>query len=123
MSARLWGALDRLPPWARRSLMIAVPLVLLAVLVAAFVLAPTGAGDHSERASATARLLPPSPTTATEAHARPALPAAKTVRAQQRRRLAGARAVEGGRVRRIVRPCGGRSASSHLRRRRAAPRG
>ncbi len=99
MSARLWGALDRLPPWARRSLMIAVPLVLLAVLVAAFVLAPTGAGDHSERASATARLLPPSPTTATEAHARPALPAAKTVRAQ---------------VRRIVRPCGGRSASSHL---------
>ena len=78
MSARLLGALDRLPPWARRSLMIAVPLVLLAVLVAGFALAPRGAGDHSERASAAGRLLPPSPTTATEAHTRPALPAAKT---------------------------------------------
>lgn len=78
MSARLLGALDRLPPWARRSLMIAVPLVLLAVLVAGFALAPTGAGEHSERASAAGPLLPPSPTTATEAHARLALPAAKT---------------------------------------------
>ena len=78
MSARLLGALDRLPPWARRSLMIAVPLVLLAVLVAGFALAPTEAGDHSERAGAAGRLLPPSPTTATEAHTRPALPAAKT---------------------------------------------
>ena len=45
MSARLLGALDRLPPWARRALMIAVPLLLLAVLVAAFALAPTEAGE------------------------------------------------------------------------------
>jgi len=78
LSARLLGALDRLPPWARRSLMIAVPLVLLAVLVAGFALAPTEAGEHSERASAAGRLLPPSPTIATETHTRPALPAAKT---------------------------------------------
>jgi hypothetical protein len=57
--------------------MIAVPLVLLGVLVAGFALAPTEASDRSEQASAAARVLPPSPTTATRAHARPALPAIK----------------------------------------------
>jgi hypothetical protein len=55
--------------------MIAVPLVLLGALVAGFALAPTEAGDGSEQAGAAARVLPPSPTTATRAYARPAPPA------------------------------------------------
>jgi hypothetical protein len=75
MTTRLLGALDRGPAWARRSLMIAVPLVLLGVLVAGFALAPSGGGDRSEIAGAAARVLPPSPTIAPEAHARPAQPA------------------------------------------------
>jgi hypothetical protein len=78
MSARLLGAMGRLPIWARRGLMIVFPLLLLVVLVAGFALAPTEAGDHSKQAGATVRLLPPSPTTAAQAHARPARPATKT---------------------------------------------
>ena len=78
MSARLLDAIGRLPIWARRGLMIVFPLLLLGVLVAGFALAPTEARDHSKQAGAAERLLPPSPTTATRARARPALPAAKT---------------------------------------------
>ena len=74
MSARLLGAIGRLPIWARRGLMIVFPLLLLGVLVAGFALAPTEAGDHSKQAGAAGRLLPPSPTTATRARARPAPP-------------------------------------------------
>jgi hypothetical protein len=75
---RLLGAIGRLPFWARRGLMIAFPLLLLGVLIAAFALALTEAGDHSKQADAAGRLLPPSPTTATQANARPARPATKT---------------------------------------------
>ena len=90
MSARLLAAIGRLPIWARRGLMIVFPLLLLGVLVAALALAPTEADDHSDRAGAAGRLLPPSRTTATRARARPARPATKTgessaaVRAGQR---------------------------------------
>jgi hypothetical protein len=75
MSAWLLGAIGRLPVWARRGLMIVFPLLLMGVLVAGFALAPTEAGDHSKQAGAAARLLWPSPTTATRARARPARPA------------------------------------------------
>jgi hypothetical protein len=78
MSARLLGAIGRLPIWARRGLMIVFPLLLLGMLVAGFALAPTQARDHSKHAGAARRLLPPSSTTATEASARPAHPATKT---------------------------------------------
>jgi len=78
MSARLLGAIGRLPIWGRRGLMIVFPLLLLGVLVAGFAIAPTEAGDHSKHAGATVRLVPRSPTTAARARARPALPAPKT---------------------------------------------
>jgi hypothetical protein len=78
MSARLLGALDRGPPWARRSLMIAVPLALLGALVAGFALAPTEPVHRSEPAGAAALVLPPSPRTTTQAHVRPAPPALRT---------------------------------------------
>jgi hypothetical protein len=45
------------PVWARRGLMIALPLVLLGVLVAGFALAPTPASRHVS----SIHLLPPSP--------------------------------------------------------------
>jgi hypothetical protein len=74
MSAWLLSVLERLPSWTRRWLMIALPLALLGVLVVGFALAPRWAGTHSKRAAEAGRLLPPSPTTATQAPARPAPP-------------------------------------------------
>ena len=56
MSARPRSALDRVPVWARRGLMIALPLLLLGMLVAGFALAPTPATRHASRSG----LLPPS---------------------------------------------------------------
>jgi hypothetical protein len=56
MSARPRIALDRVPAWTRRGLMIAPPLLLFAVLIAGFALAPTPATRHASRF----RLLPPS---------------------------------------------------------------
>ena len=73
MSAWLLSLLDRLPSWVRRWLMIVLPLALLGVLVAGFVLAPRRAGPHSKRAASTG-LLRSSPTTATQAPTRPAPP-------------------------------------------------
>lgn len=76
MSARLVSLLERLPSWARRGLMIALPLALLGVLVGGFALAPRGAGSHSRRAAEAGGLLPPSPTTGGAAPARRARPPA-----------------------------------------------
>ena len=56
MSARPRSALDRVPVWARRGLMIALPLVLFAVLIAGFALAPSPAIRHVSGIG----LLPPS---------------------------------------------------------------
>jgi hypothetical protein len=69
MRARLLNLLDRVPSWARPGLMIVLPLTLLGLLVIGFVLA--GTGRHSEQASVTGRLLPPTPTAATPAPAQP----------------------------------------------------
>ena len=73
MSDRLLGLPDRLPSRARRWLMAVLPLALLGALVAGFALAPRPAGTHSDRPRSIG-LLPPSPTTATDAPARPAPP-------------------------------------------------
>ena len=73
MSDRLLGLPDRLPSRARRWLMAVLPLALLGALVAGFALAPRPAGTHSNRPRSVG-LLPPSPTTATDAPARPAPP-------------------------------------------------
>jgi hypothetical protein len=56
MSARRGSGRDRVPVWARRGLMVALPLVLFGVLVAGFALAPTPASRHASRL----RLLPAS---------------------------------------------------------------
>ena len=73
MSDRLFGLPDRLPSRARRWLMAVLPLALLGALVAGFALAPRPVGTHSNRPRSIG-LLPPSPTTATDAPARPAPP-------------------------------------------------
>ena len=67
----LLRAVERLPVGARRGLMVALLLLLLAAVVTAFALAPTGAGVSSRPAGSSARLLPPFPTTATRAAGRP----------------------------------------------------
>ena len=56
MSARRGSALDRVPVWARRGLMVALPLVLFGVLIAGFAFAPTPPARHVSRIG----LLPPS---------------------------------------------------------------
>jgi len=56
MTARPRSVLDRVPVCARRSLMIALPIVLFGVLVAGFALAPTPASRHVSPI----HLLPPS---------------------------------------------------------------
>jgi len=56
MSARPRSAHDRVPVWARRGLMIALPLLLFGVLVAGFALAPTPGSRHASPI----HLLPPS---------------------------------------------------------------
>jgi len=56
MSARPRSVPDRVPVWARRGLIIALPLVLFGVLVAGFALAPTPASRHVSPI----HLLPPS---------------------------------------------------------------
>ena len=73
MSDRPSDLPDRLPSRARRWLMAVLPLALLGALVAGFALAPHPAGTHSDRPRSIG-LLPPSPTTATDAPARPAPP-------------------------------------------------
>jgi len=55
MTARPRSARDRVPVWARRGWMIALPLLLFGVLVAGFALAPTRAARHARIG-----LLPPS---------------------------------------------------------------
>ena len=66
MIERLLRALERLPAGARRGAMVALPLLLLAAVVAAFALAPNGPGVSSPRAASSVQLLPPSSTTATK---------------------------------------------------------
>ena len=65
MSARPRTVLDRVPVWARRGLMIALPLVLFGVLVAGFALAPTPPTRHASRIGliprSRARLSRPTP--------------------------------------------------------------
>jgi hypothetical protein len=56
MTARRRSVPDRVPVWARRGLMVALPLVLFGVLVAGFALAPTPRARHASRIG----LLPPS---------------------------------------------------------------
>lgn len=56
MSAWPRSALDGVPVWTRRGLMIALPLLLSGVLVAGFAFAPTPATRHARRIG----LLPPS---------------------------------------------------------------
>ena len=122
MSDRLFGLPDRLPSRARRWLMIVLPLALLGALVAGFALAPRPVGTHSNRPRSVG-LLPPSPTTATDAPARPA-PPLQTGRSQAAARPSGAPArAQSGRARPIARRFGARSASGRPRRRPAAPRG
>ena len=88
MSDRLPGLPDRLPSRARRWLMAVLPLALLGALVAGFALAPRPVGTHSTRPRSIG-LLPPSPTTATGAPARPA-PPLQTGRSQVSARASGA---------------------------------
>jgi hypothetical protein len=88
MSDRLPGLPDRLPSRARRWLMAVLPLALLGALVAGFALAPRPAGTHSNRPRSIG-LLPPSPTTASDAPARRA-PPPQTGRSQVSARASGA---------------------------------
>jgi len=60
----LLNALDRLPGWARRGMVIGLPLLLSGALVAAFALAPSGGGLPAVRSTAPAHLLPPAATNA-----------------------------------------------------------
>ena len=60
--AGLFAALDRLPAGARRALTAAIPIALVAVLVAAFVLAAHGQHHHAAR---TAAAQPPAAATPT----------------------------------------------------------
>ena len=60
MSARPRTRLGRAPVWARRGLMIALPLLLVGVLVAGFALAPNPATRHAARPTASDGVLPPS---------------------------------------------------------------
>lgn len=62
MIGRLLNALDRLPGWWQRGMVIVFPLVLFGVLVAAFALAPSGGGPPARRSTAANRLLPPAAT-------------------------------------------------------------
>jgi hypothetical protein len=73
MSDRLSGPPDRLPSRARRWLTAVLPPALLGALVAGFALAPRPVGTHPNRPRSVG-LLPPSPTTATDAPARPVPP-------------------------------------------------
>ena len=68
MIVRLVSALERLPAWSRRGLMIVCPALLLGVLLAGFALAPTGARPRAHRVVAGERLLPPAASSSTTAH-------------------------------------------------------
>ena len=59
MTAAARRALERAPILARCGLMLAVPLLLVAALVAGFALAPTPAGRPAGRPAASGGLLPP----------------------------------------------------------------
>lgn len=58
------NALNRLPGWARRGMVIVFPLLLFGVLVAAFALAPSGGGLPAGRSTAADHLLPATATSA-----------------------------------------------------------
>lgn len=73
MSVRPPDTPDRPPSPTRRWLMALLPPALLGALVAGFALAPRPAGSNSNRTRSIG-LLPPSPTTATVAPARPLPP-------------------------------------------------
>ena len=62
MISRVVRALDRLPGWWQRGMVIVFPLLLFGVLVAAFALAPSGGGRPARRSTAANRLLPPAAT-------------------------------------------------------------
>jgi hypothetical protein len=68
MIVRLISALERLPRWSRRGLMVVCPGLLLGVLLAGFVLAPTGARSGSDRVVGGDRVLPPALSSSTTAH-------------------------------------------------------
>ena len=74
MTAAARRVLDRAPIVAKRGAMIAVPLLLAGVLVAAFALAPTLAGRTAGRRTASEGILPP----ARAPGPRPPVPAAQT---------------------------------------------
>jgi hypothetical protein len=68
MMVRLIGAVERLPAWSSRGLMVVRPVLLLGVLLAGFLLARTGARSGSHRVVASGRLLPPTASSSTTAH-------------------------------------------------------
>ena len=74
MTAAARRVLDRAPIVAKRGVMLAVPLLLAGVLVAAFALAPTPAGRTAGRRTASDGILPP----ARAPGPRPPVPAAQT---------------------------------------------
>jgi len=69
MIGRLLNALDRLPWLWQRGMVIVSPLLLFAVLVAVFALAPSGARRPRGRSTTPDRLLPPT-ATSVPAHTR-----------------------------------------------------
>lgn len=60
----LLNALDGLPGWTRRGMVIVFPLLLFGVIIAAFALAPSGGERPAARSTAADHLLPPSATDA-----------------------------------------------------------
>jgi len=60
----LLNALDGLPGWGRRAMVIVFPLLLFGVLVAAFALAPSGGRLPARRSTAADHFLPPAATRA-----------------------------------------------------------
>jgi hypothetical protein len=69
-------ALDRLPGWWQRGIVIVFPLLLFGVLVAAFALAPSSGGGPRGRSTAADRLLPPA-ATSVPAHTAPIPPSTR----------------------------------------------
>ena len=82
--AAIFDALDRLPPGARRALIVVSPLLLLAALVAAFAIAPHGRGggappphpSTTDHPLTQPTLIPPSRPAPATASTEPALSAA-----------------------------------------------
>ena len=59
MIGRLLSALDRMPMWARRGVVIVFPLLLFGALVAGFALAPVDGGISARRPPVADHLFPP----------------------------------------------------------------